>query len=170
MNLVDGISAVSEIVKRCITSEMVEDGILEDVKTFVPSFRLDEPFEEPVVWLFEHETTVVPGGNGALSKQVFLQTPFELVCCVYDETDMEISEIKGKDLAGRVATAIGKNYNRITVNGNQLSSKPIIQSIAPVGAVSVEDTSDEVVLTSVTIILQYYVNWWICCANNNNND
>lgn len=168
MNIIDGLGAVSQIVKRCIRDEMKPGGLLEDVNTFIPSYRKDEPIEEPAIWLFEHETTVVE--DGTLSKQVKLNTPFEFVCLVYDADDLEMSELKGKELAGRVAAAIGKNYRRIDDNGNQISSKPVLDGFYPIGAVDINESSDKTVVTSVRINIEYYVNWVISCMNKDNGD
>ena len=168
MNIIEGLTAVSQIVKRCIRDEMCEGGLLEEVNTFIPSYRNDDEIDEPAIWLYEDVTTVVDG-DGALSKQVHLQTPFEFICLVYDEDDLENSEIKGKILAGKVAASIGKNFRRIDDNGNQLSSKPRIEGFYPMGAVDINEQSDQIVCTSVRIIFEYYVNWAISCENTNNN-
>ena len=165
MNIVDGLGAVSQIVKRCIREEMVQGGLLEDVETFIPSYRTDEPHEEPAIWLFEHETTVVE--DGRLSKQIKLQTPFEFVCIVYDEDSLEESELKGKNLAGRVAASIGKNFRRMDDEGNQISSKPVLEGFYPYGTVEIDERSDKTVITSVRITIEYTVNWVISCKNNN---
>ena len=169
MNIVEGQAAVSQIVKRCIRDEMCEGGLLAEVNTFIPSYRNEDTIEEPAIWVYEDVTTVVDG-EGRLSKQVTLQTPFEFVCLVYDEDDLEKSELKGKELAGKVAAAIGKNFRRVDDNGNQISSKPIIEGFYPYGAVDINEQSDMVVVTSVRIIIEYTVNWVISCINNNNND
>lgn len=169
MNITEGLAAVSQIVKRCIRDEMCEGGLLEEVNTFIPSFRNDEAIDEPAIWMFEDVTSVVEG-DGRLSKQIKLQTPFEFLCLVYDEDDLEESEIKGKILAGKVAAAIGKNFRRIDDAGNQISSKPILDGFRPYGAEDLNEQSDDIVVTSVRIIIEYTVNWVISCNNNNNNN
>lgn len=169
MNIVDGLAAVSQIVKRCIREEMVPGGLLEEVETFIPSYQNDAPIEEPAIWLFEHETLPV-GDEGRLSKNITLRTPFEFVCLVYNSDSLEESELKGKELAGKVAASIGKNFRRTDDKGNQLSSKPILDGFYPMGTVSINDSSDLAVLTSVKIIIEYNVNWVISCMNNNNGD
>lgn len=166
MNIVEGSAAVSQILKRCIRDEMCEGGLLEEVNTFIPSYRNEEVIDEPAIWMYEDVTTVVEG-EGRLSKQVQLRTPFEFVCLVYDEDDLEQSELKGKELAGKVAASIGKNFRRLDDNGNQINSKPILEGFYPMGAVDINEQSDEVVLTSVRIIIEYTVNWVISCMNTN---
>ena len=164
MNIIEGPAYVTQLMKECITAEMVEDGLLEDVNTFIPSYRFDEEIEEPAIGLFEHETT--PVMEGTLSHKIEMQTPFEFVCIVYDDEDIEQSEIKGKNLAGRVAASIAKNFTRVTVEGHSVPIlKPVIETMYPVGTVEVQGKSDEAVATSVRIRINYYVDWLICMKN-----
>lgn len=169
MNIVDGPAKVTQLIKNCITSEMVEDGLLEEVNQFVPSYRFDEEVEEPFIGLFEHETT--PAINGTLSHKIEMQTPFEFICIVYDDEDLEKSEIKGKTLACKVAASIAKNFTRVTVNGEVIPVlKPVLESIQPIGLVEVVDKSDTAVATSVRISIHYYIDWMACYKKNNNNN
>lgn len=161
MNIIEGPAYVTQMMKECINAEMVQGGILEDVNTFIPSYRFNEEIEEPAIGLYEHET--VPVLDGTLSHKIELQTPFEFVCIVYDDEDIEQSEIKGKNLAGRVAASIAKNFTRITIDGNRVPVlKPRIEAIYPVGTVEVQGKSDEAVATSVRILINYYIDWLVC--------
>ena len=161
MNIVEGPVKVTQLIKKCITDEMVEGGLLEDVNTFIPSYRFDDEIEEPAIGLFEQETT--PVTDGTLSNKIEFTTPFEFICIVYDDEDMEQSEIKGKELAGRVAASIARNFTRKDNEGNNVSiKKPVIEAISPVGTVSVQDKSEEAVATSIRIKINYYVDWLIC--------
>ena len=162
MNIIEGPAYVTQMMKECINAEMVQGGILEDVNTFIPSYRFNEEIEEPAIGLYEHET--VP--DGTLSHKIELQTPFEFVCIVYDDEDIEQSEIKGKNLAGRVAASIAKNFTRVTVEGHSVPiKKPVIEAMYPVGTVEVQGKSDEAVATSVRIRINYNVDWLICMKN-----
>ena len=168
MNIVEGPAKVTQLIKDCITAEMVEGGILEEVKTFIPSYRFDEDIEEPAIGLFEHETT--PTLSGTLSSKIELQTPFEFICIVYDDTDIEQSEIKGKTLAGKVAASIAKNFTS-KVNGETIPIlKPSIEAIYPIGTVDVQDKGEEAVATSIRIVISYYVDWMICYRQYNQNN
>ena len=111
--------------------------------------------------MFEQET--VPTVSGTLSKKIELQTPFEFVCIVYDDENIEQSEIKGKNLACRVAASIAKNFTRLTVDGKSVPIlKPTIEAIYPVGTVEVQDKGEEAVATSIRIRINYYVDWLVC--------
>ena len=161
MNIVEGPAIVTQLMKDCITAEIREGGLLEDVNTFVPSYRFNEEIEEPAIGLFEQET--VPVVSGTLSKKIELQTPFEFVCIVYDDESIEQSEIKGKNLACRVAASIAKNFTRLTVDGESVPIlKPTIEAIYPVGTVEVQDKGEEAVATSIRIRINYYVDWLVC--------
>ena len=164
MNIVEGPAKITQLIKDCITQEMVKGGILKEVNEFVPSYRLDGEIEEPFIGLFEQETT--PIVNGTLSHKLELRTPFEFVCVVYDDEDIEQSEIKGKQLACKVAAAIAKNFLRKDSDGNSISiSRLNLEAIYPVGTVEVVDKSEEAVATSVRISIDYYVDWLICQKN-----
>ena len=161
MNIIEGPAKVTQLMKDCITAEMVPGGILEDVNSFIPSYRFDEEIEEPCIGLFEQETT--PVVDGTLSHKIELQTPFEFICIVYDDENIEQSEIKGKELAGRVAASIARNFRRIDKEGNRVPIlKPTIEAIYPVGTVEIQDKGEEAVATSIRIIINYYVDWLVC--------
>ena len=42
LDFIEGPAEVTRMIKKCITSEMTPDGLLSDVETFVPSYRMDE--------------------------------------------------------------------------------------------------------------------------------
>ena len=164
MNIVEGPAKVTQLIKDCITLEMVDGGILEDVNSFIPSYRFDEDIEEPCIGLFEQETT--PVIDGTLSHKIEVQTIFEFICIVYDDEDIEQSEIKGKELAGRVAASIAKNFRRKDSQGNTVPvKKPVLEGLNPVGTVEVQDKGEEAVATSISIRINYYIDWLSCMIN-----
>lgn len=168
MNIVEGPAKVTQLIKDCITSEMTEDGLLSEVVSFVPSYEFEDEIEEPFIGLFEQETR--PVTDGTLSHKIELQTPFEFICVVYDEDDMEQSEIKGKRLACKVAASIAKHFTR-KVDGETIPiKKPVIEAIYTPGTVDVVDKSERAVATSIRISIHYYVDWMICYKENLNGD
>lgn len=168
LNIIEGPEAVTKMVKQCITKELTEEGILSDVVTFIPSYRFEEEIEEPCIWLFEQETTVYDG-DGALSDKLHLQTPFEFYCIVYDEENIEQSEINGKNLANRIAASIAKNHFRVLKEDTMIQGlKPIYEGTFPVGFVEDEELGEEVPITKLRLNFIYYVDWKICCQFKNN--
>lgn len=163
MKINKGISVIAESIKECIITEMKPEGILNDVKTFIPSYRIDEGFEEPCIWLVEHETTPVSDKKGTLTHKQHLQTPFEFVCMIYDEEDLEQSEINGRDLAGRVVLSLLKNFSRITKNSGIKFTRPVFEALYPIGFKDIIDSGDKLVATSVKLNFEYYIEWNISC-------
>lgn len=155
--ITEGPAAVTQMVKDCIRQEMQPEGLLSDVVTFVPAYLYEEEYEEPLVWIYEHETTGVDG-NGTLFHKQLLQTPFEFFCVVYDE-DLEQSEILGKDLATRVAAAIKKNIMRNGEDDSYIFDKVLFDHLYPSGTVDVVEKGDRAVTTSIKLTIQYYVDW-----------
>lgn len=168
MNIVSSQEIITSRIKECIYNEMTPDGLLSDVNTFIPSYRMDEEMDEPCIWLFEHPTTIANDKTGALSQKLYLQTPYEFVCIVYDEDDIEQSEMKGKNLAGRVARSITKNQRQ--VNNDGAISKILFDALYPVGEVAIKNKSDSAPATSVRIIAKYYIDWTNCCKKKNENE
>lgn len=165
MNIISSQELVTMRIKEYIRAEMNPKGLLHDVETFIPSYRMNEPMEEPCVWLFEHPTTIADNKSGALSQKLKLQTPYEFVCIVYDEDDIEESEMLGKNLAGRVAASIAKNH--IKLNSDRIINKIEFETLYPVGEVKIKNKSNKAPATSVRIIAKYYIDWMNCCKKNN---
>lgn len=153
----EGPIAVTEMIKACITKEMNPEGLLKDVESFVPAYRYEEEWEEPLVWLYENKTTGVDG-NGTLFNKQLLQTSYEFYCVVYDE-DIEQSERLGKNLALRVAAAIKNNILGEWEDDSYLYNKLLFDEFYPSGTVEVVEKSDRAVTTSIKITVQYYVDW-----------
>jgi len=158
MNLVKNGAEITSAVKSCIRNEMVNDGLLSDVETFIPSYRLDEDMDLPAVWLFEHPTTRVESKH-ALSS-IYLTTPFEFVCVVYDD-DIEQSEIKGKDLAWRVGETILKNKHKV-IEGRRIFQNVTFRTLYPVGEVQLEGLNTKIPATSIILDIEYLVDWLKC--------
>ena len=169
MNIINSQELITMRIKECITSEMTTNGLLSDVETFVPSYRMEEEMDEPCIWLFEHPTTIANNKTGALSQKLYLQTPYEFVCVVYDEDDIEKSEMLGKNLASRVAASIAKNH--VKLNTDRIINKIEFETLYPVGEVTIRNKSDNAPATSVRIIAKYWIDWTNCCKQKiNNND
>lgn len=160
MKLVNSLAEITSAVKKCITNEMVENGLLNDVETFIPSYRLDEPMELPAIWLFEHPT-IESDKKGSLSNLIYLKTPFEFVCIVYDE-DLEQSEILGKNLAARVGHTILKNKNLITDDGRRIFNNVKFRTLYPAGEVQIDGKTNKTPATSIVLEIEYFVDWLKC--------
>lgn len=162
MNLIESGEMITQIVKKCITDEIKPEGLLSDVQTFIPSYRMDEPMDEPAVWLFEHPTIESNDnkGKGRLSSIIYLVTTFEFVCIVYDD-ELEEAEMKGKNLALRVGQALMKNILKGN-NNRRVVNNIHFKSLYPTGEVQIENKTTQTPATSIVFDIEYVVDWLKC--------
>lgn len=172
VNILTGFEKINTIINGCITAEMVENGLLEDVETFINTYFNEGQVDEPVVWITQHPTTVER--NADISKTLLLKTPFEFDCGVY-EVELEDANTSSQNLCNRVIISILKNWQ--TVQNTELSGKRMIRNIeldrySPMGYVPVTGKSDKVPITGVILNVYHMINWQQCCqqAINNNGD
>ena len=169
VNILTGFEKVNTIIKGCITAEMVEDGILEDVETFINTYFNEGNVDEPVVWITQHPTTVQK--NADISKTLLLKTPFEFDCGVY-EREIEDANTSSQNLCNRVILSILKNWQ--TVQNELLPGQRMIRNIeletySPMGYVQVTGKSDKVPITGVILNVYHIINWQQCCRQITNN-
>jgi hypothetical protein len=170
VNILTGFEKINEIMNGCINTEMVEDGLLSDVESFVNTYYNESQVEEPVIWMTQHPTTVEK--NPDISKTAILKTPFEFDCGVY-EVEIEDGNIASQNLCNRVILSILKNY--LTLQAQLLDGKRMIRNIeldtySPLGYVPVEGKSDKVLITGVILNVYHMINWQQCCHEINNGD
>ena len=171
VNILTGFEKINTIINGCITAEMVENGLLEDVETFINTYYNEGQVDEPVVWITQHPTTVSKGAD--IGKTLLLKTPFEFDCGVY-EVEIEDANTSSQNLCNRVILSILKNWQ--TVQQSELPGQRMIRNIeldrySPMGYVPVEGKSDKVPITGVILNVYHVINWQQCCQqiNTNNN-
>lgn len=163
-DIVTSLDIVTRNVKYYITSENNTGGILEDVNTIIRSSNTDVTIDEPAVWIIQHPTIMKDENAINLNGVQQLETTFEFVCVEYDD-DLEASEIKGINLASRVAKCILKNFNKIKDNENDpvhIFDNVNMEALYPVGEVNVEGKAKRIPATSVVMKFTYTVNWKKC--------
>lgn len=162
VSIITGFEKINTIINGCITNEMVENGLLEDVETFINTYYNEGTVEEPVVWITQHPTTVER--NADISKTALLKTPFEFDCGVY-EVEIEDANTASQNLCNRVIVSILKNWQ--TVQATELPGQRMIRNIeldtySPMGYVDVEGKSDKVPVTGVILNVYHVINWQQC--------
>ena len=146
----------------CITQEMSEGGLLEDVETFVNTYYEEGSVDEPVIWMTQHPTTA--SRQADISQTMELVTPFEFDCGVYD-IEMEDANRLSQNLANRVILSVLKNWQ--TAQSQAIPGKRMIKNItldrySPLGYVNVKGKSDKVPVTGVILNVHHIVNWSMC--------
>lgn len=163
VNILTGFEKINEIINGCINREMVQDGLLEDVETFINTYYEEGSVDEPVIWLTQHPTTA--NRQADISKTVELTTPFEFDCGVY-AAEMDEANMLSQNLANRVILAILKNWQ--TIQSEIIPQQRMIRNItleaySPVGYVPVTGKSDKIPITGVVLNVNHIVNWNMCC-------
>lgn len=143
---------ITDAIKAIIRSEIKDDGLLHDVVMFIPSFRLEDDFDLPLVWLHEHPTTLV---KDTVNFNSVLQvvTPYEFVCACFDE-DIGVAEIDCKNLAWRVGKTLLKN-RRATLDGKPIFNNIQFKTMYPVGEIEIQSKLNRVSATSIIFDIQY---------------
>ena len=167
VNILTGFEKINTIINKCITDEITPDGILSDVETYINTYYNEGQVEEPVVWITQHPTTVEK--NADISKTVYLKTPFEFDCGVY-EKEIEDANTLSQNLCNRVILSILKNWQ--TVQAEELPQNRMIYNISldtysPMGYVNVTGKSDKVPITGVILNVYHIINWQQCCRQIN---
>ena len=165
-----GFEKINQIINCCITREITEGGLLEDVETFVNTYYNEGQVDEPVVWITQHPTTA--SRQADISQTMDLTTPFEFDCGVYD-VDIEDANMQSQNLANRVILSVLKNWQ--TVQAQVTPEQRMILNItldkySPMGYVQVTGKSDKVPVTGVILNVNHRVNWTLCCRQLNNNE
>ena len=171
VNIVSGFENIYKVMKGCIEAEMTENGLLNMVETFIPVYLDEERVEEPVVWMYQLETT--PNKQADISQTMQLTTPFQFNCAFY-ETDIEDANTSCQNLACRVVLAILNNWQ--TVQAQQNIPRHIrnitLDRYYPIGTIEVNGKSERLPVIGVRLNVNHIINWKMCCRTitNNNND
>ena len=163
VNIVSGFENIYKVMKGCIEAEMTDEGLLSMVETFIPVYLDEERVEEPVVWMYQLETT--PSRNADISQTMELTTPFQFNCAIY-ETDIEDANTNAQNLACRVVISILNNWQ--TVQSNLLPGERMIKNITldryyPLGTITVNGKSERLPVIGVRLNVNHLINWRMCC-------
>lgn len=162
--LQEGLSAPARVVKAYLDAENVEGGLLEDVKTIIPSIKTDTPFDEPGVWIHEHPTLIEEGKGVNLSNTQWFVTPFEFACVVYD-SDPEQASYKAKNLATRVGASIMKNFNKLKIDPDhpdRMFQIVRFNTFIPDGEVQVSGKNESTPACAIIFDFVYPISWMEC--------
>ena len=124
VNINIGLEKIQGIMKTCLEKEISENGLLEDVETFLTVYSEEEHVEEPFIWMYQHEART--NRQPDISQTMDLTIPFQFNCAVY-ETEMEDADTSTQNLATRVILAICKNWQ--TIQSTKLPGQRLIKNI-----------------------------------------
>ena len=169
VNIVSGFENIYKVMKGCIDAEMTNEGLLKDVETFIPVYLEEEHVEEPVIWMYQLETT--PSRTADISQTMELTTPFQFNCAIY-ESDIQDANTSAQNLACRVVLAILNNWQTVQA---ELDTPRFIRNITldryyPLGTIEVNGKSERLPVIGVRLNVNHIINWKLCCRTNNDNE
>ena len=170
VNIVSGFENIYKIMKGCIEAEMTETGLLKDVETFIPVYLEEEHVEEPVVWMYQLETT--PSRGADISQTMELTTPFQFNCAFY-EKDIEDANTSCQNLACRVVLAILNNWQTVqseVLPGNRMIRNITLDRYYPLGTITVNGKSERLPVIGVRLNVNHIINWKLCCRTINDEE
>jgi len=170
VSIVSGFENLFKIMKGCIEAEITDEGLLKDVETFIPIYLEEEHVEEPVVWMYQLETT--PNRGADISQTMELTTPFQFNCAIY-ESDIEDSNVSAQNLACRVVIAILNNWQKVQADllpGNRMIKNITLDRYYPLGTIEVNGKSERLPVIGVRLNVNHRINWRLCCRVIEDND
>ena len=162
VNILTGFKKINEIIQTCITNEMTDEGLLEDVETFIDTYYNEGQVEEPVIWITQHPTTA--SRQADISNTIELTTQFEFDCGVYAQ-EMNEANMLSQNLANRVILAILRNWQTVQAEllpGQRMIKNITLETYSPMGYVDVVGKSDKMPMTGVILNVNHIVKWSLC--------
>ena len=164
VNIQTGLENVQLIMKTCIESEICENGLLEDVESFFTIYNDEDHVEEPVIWMYQHETRA--GRQADISNTMDLTIPFQFNCSVY-EPELEDANTATQNLATRVILAILRNWQTVQaeIMQGRLIKNITLETFYPLGTIDVNNKSERLPVIGVLLNVNVIVNWKMCSKN-----
>ena len=162
VNIVSGFENIYKIMKQSIEAEMTPTGLLKDVETFIPIYNEEEKVDEPLIWMYQLETT--PSRQADISQTMELTTPFQFNCAVY-ERDIEDANTSTQNLACRVVLSILNNWQTVQnqiLPGNRMIRNITFDRYYPLGTIEVNGKSERLPVTGVILNVNHIINWKLC--------
>ena len=163
VNIVSCFENIYTIMKGCIEAEMTTTGLLKDVETFIPVYLDEEHVEEPLVWMYQLETT--PSRGADISQTMELTTPFQFNCALY-EREIEDANTNCQNLACRVVLSILNNWQTVqntVLPGNRMIRNITLDRYYPLGTIEVNGKSERLPVIGVRLNVNHIINWRMCC-------
>lgn len=164
VNIETGLENVQLIMKTCIENEITDGGLLEDVESFFTIYNDEDHVEEPVIWMYQHETRA--GRQPDISSTMDLTIPFQFNCSVY-EPELEDANTSTQNLASRVILSILRNWQTVQaeIMTGRLIRNITLETFYPLGTIDVNNKSERLPVIGVLLNVNVIINWKQCCKN-----
>ncbi|MGI6565615.1 hypothetical protein [Methanosphaera sp.] len=159
------ISQIPSTIEGWIQKE-IDEGILDDVETFITSYENEMELDTPAIWITQHEWT--PVEEKPLADHYRIRIPFEFACIEYDE-DLKQSELLAMNLVSRVIASILKHFRRYPKEHEFFKMIKInFRELYPNGTIAVESKQEMVSIAGVLLEFIIDVDWMKCLVTEDN--
>lgn len=154
------LSDIDKTIQSFIYKEINSNGLLNDVKKVITGYKTDDYIPTPFIWLLKKPIQQYPD-SGTINQRLRLVQQYEFLCVGESDNDLTINENNSYDLAGRLYMSIINNYKRCDKD-NILFEQIKLNSILPVGEISITNSSESCCPTSVVIDFVFSIDFRAC--------
>lgn len=162
-SILTAISQIPLTIEEWIQKE-IDNGILNDVETFITSYQNEMELETPTIWLNQHEWAGYK--DEALTNKYKVIVPIEFACIEYDN-DLKEGEIKAMNLTGRLIASILKHFRRYKKKNEFFQMIKInFKTLYPNGTLGIENKQEIVSVAGVLLEFIILIDWMQCLSIN----
>lgn len=150
------ITVIPDTIEQWIQKE-IDEGILQDVETFITSYENDVELDTPSIWMIQHEWESYE--EKPLAQKYTLKLPVEIACIEYDD-NLKEGEYKTLNMVGRVIAGILKHYRR---KQKLFTFRKIeLREIYPNGSLKINNKHAVVAVSGVILDFIVDIDWMKC--------
>lgn len=111
IDMLTPLELIPEKFSDWISREICEDGLLEEVERFIPTFRSHFEVDGTTVWIYKQDWRILDTEINSLgtSTSTVIEYPFE-VAVIVQRPDIRRADKKALQLQSKVISSVMKNY------------------------------------------------------------
>lgn len=149
-----------------ITTEICEEGLLEEVEKFCSTFRTGGSVLNYEIWVRKLDWTTDMESSMVVSRDTYLtiEYPFEVAVIVDTLDDEEEAESKALQLQAKTIMSIFKNYERSIFDDDSIGfiNYLTLDTGYNDGSINPAGREDDVIIKGFQITLNIDINWIMC--------
>lgn len=165
-----------------ITTEIKEDGLLEGVEQFIPTYRSHFEVDGTTIWVYKQDWSISREEVQSIGHTTsVIEYPFE-VAVIVQRPDIRDADSTAINYQSKVITSVLKNFRPNIFK--ELQDDPTkyggceygyienihIDTGYNDGSLEAINQEEDVVIKGVLFTLKVNIDWLRCCRTNNNND
>lgn len=158
-NITTVLEEVYQTIESWIEHETEEEGILEDINSFIKPQLTDEIIEPPYIWFEKGD--IEPYKESLLANNTMIRLPVRFICAYEpDEDDFYNAERYALNIASRIIAVVQKHHKRRSTLSHILKAE--LEMIQPNGNVQIINKQDIVPAVRVGFNFIIKCQWMEC--------